>query len=212
MRPTPLFAHSRPNDLQFTRYGHYVLSHFRLGIKEPTEAARKHTTQLLVFLAHLLAFRKFLVQSRRRGFYLREAGKELPDLPELVLRRFMELFSSPANPGKYAAILLHHQAINYTHFLFRSERMRFHKHHEVKLINYILIVCLTIDQFVLDCQEISKDLRMQPNAVVLHLQAIGCKRAKSTAKDNDGPVPQVFKLSAPLQFPLPKQPPRRKDN
>jgi len=72
------------------------------------------------------------------------------------------------------------------------------------LVNCTLIICLAINNYVLDTREIARDLKMQPQQCALHLMSIGCKRTKSNKKGDDDLVTPVLRLEAPLQFPEPR--------
>lgn len=170
-------------------YGNYVMAHLKAGLKA-TDEQRKLTALLLVFVAHLLAFSKYITVNRRKGYFVREITTALPDLPEPVVRRFLNTFCSPVVPG--------------------GDRFKNDRERSVKLINYVLITCLTIDNFLLDTRDIAKDLQLQPQQCALHLLAIGCKRAKSAPpRGSDDIATPVLKLQAPLQFPDPKRGKRR---
>jgi len=93
-------------------------------------------------------------------------------------------------------------------FSLEKNKKRFiPKRFKDKILCYILLLALIIDEFTLDCTTLMKDLKLGPARIGIHLKAIGCyiesKRFKKGSKDTSSEQKPTPTTLAVLKVPLP---------
>ncbi|KAL9971833.1 hypothetical protein ACROYT_G018044 [Oculina patagonica] len=135
---------------------------------------RLHQSCCLLYLSYMMTLYSLNFKDLRKT-------DPLPGIPEVIKERLLSTFS--LEKGKARAV---------------PKRLK------DKLVSYILVLALMIDEFTLDCMVIMKDLKMSLSRLSNHLRAVGCviksSKVPGKRKLEDGSVPSK---TAVLKVPLP---------
>ncbi|KAL6079069.1 DNA-directed RNA polymerase I subunit rpa49 [Balamuthia mandrillaris] len=175
---------------QSTDYSEFVLRRLS-ALKEVANKGKRDamtTAQLLKLVHHFMTFRRFAV-GQRRAFSFVDAATSCPYIPEALVRFLLSQFMECIKARKV-------------------DRYKFPKASADKLINYILILCLHVDDYETDSNLIASDLKLPPDRCALHFMSLGCKKLGPASKrkrkegegDEVGRSAGAVRLVAPLTF------------
>lgn len=137
---------------------------------------RLHQSCCLLYLSYMMTFYGLNNKALRKK-------DPLPGIPNIIQEKLFSVFS--LKNGKTRAV---------------TRRLR------DKLVSYMLVLALIIDEYSLDCGVIIKDLGLAPSRLKTHLKAIGCvvrSRQQTKRKADDEQDSPKQSLIADLQIPLP---------
>jgi len=167
------------------RFPLFVYKHLEVSINASAKNPKK--IKALIYIMYLFRFRNISKKSLSDNEKVTEG---LYDAPMVVQDRLLGLFTELAENG---------------------ERVMSEKNRD-KLTNYILVLALYAEDFVLNTELIIQDLSLPKTKVFDHLKALGCFVEKvNESAENSEEKPKnkdvrVARLRAPLQFPRPRMP------
>jgi hypothetical protein len=164
------------------KYPKYVLGQIELLWTMTVSKAVKRKARCLMYLSYLIA----IYRTPYRDF--NEKGLEQFSLPSEVESRIRKVFTEHyAAPGRKPCYVM-------------TPRLK------DKLLMYILVLALYIENFSFDCGLLARDLGLQPQKMAEYWRAVGCKMKIVQPKKENGPdqaLQLIVELKVPFTLPTP---------
>ncbi|KAM7443963.1 DNA-directed RNA polymerase I subunit RPA49 [Porites harrisoni] len=148
-----------------------------LEVMSVNPSQRLHQSCCLLYLSYMITL---------YGLNYQDLKKKDPlyGMPDIIQKKLLSMFS--LQKGKFRAI---------------PKRLK------DKLVSYILVLALMIDEYTLECSVIMKDLGMSDSRLTAHMKAIGCvvrsSKGQRKRKLDDEKDSTPSSKTASLEIPLP---------
>ncbi|EDO33328.1 predicted protein [Nematostella vectensis] len=162
---------------QQSRFPEYILHHAAVMPMDPEQ--RAHKSCLLLYLSYMIT----LYHLNYKAINKKDV---LSNVPDMIKNKLLRMFTLE-NPQR------------------RGNRL-VPKRLKDRLLSYILVLALIIDDFIVDCNSIGKSLKMDPKKVANHMRVLGCSvdsAGTGRKRKVDGETAAADTRTASLVTPLP---------
>ncbi|KAL7749314.1 DNA-directed RNA polymerase I subunit rpa49 [Sorochytrium milnesiophthora] len=192
---TAIAALTNPNlltDMLGQNIEPYVFRHLSTVLTSEKRSQKTPHIQKLVYIHFLLALYN-MTQSRK--LKPETLSTTIPGMPAALALDLLRKFCGRIDTGAG----LHHYIID--------------KQHKARVLNWVLVLALHLEQFQVDVNQIATELKLQHNKMAQYFRALGCKVEPVGASETSGlsaiesgagsRVKMVAMLHAPLSLPAP---------